>query len=122
MKVLKSRLYDLKLKENLAAMDKLGGEKKEIGFGSQIRSYVMQPYQMVKDLRSRTHRDVQGSSTANRSVLRPTDGTAAARSASRNRTRHEYPPRFRAATRTPLRHQNPQVRSGASTRRTTPAW
>ena len=53
MKVLKSRLYDLKLKEQQAAMDKLGGEKKEIGFGSQIRSYVMQPYQMVKDLRSR---------------------------------------------------------------------
>src|SRR5215208_6488651 len=41
MKVLKSRLYDLKLKEQQAAMDKLGGEKKEIGFGSQIRSYVM---------------------------------------------------------------------------------
>jgi peptide chain release factor 2 len=52
MKVLKSRLYDLKLKEQQAAMDKLGGEKKEIGFGSQIRSYVMQPYQMVKDLRT----------------------------------------------------------------------
>jgi peptide chain release factor 2 len=61
MKVLKSRLYDLKLKEQQAAMDKLGGEKKEIGFGSQIRSYVMQPYQMVKDLRSRhTTGDVQG--------------------------------------------------------------
>jgi len=61
MKVLKARLYDLKLKEQQAAMDKLGGEKKEIGFGSQIRSYVMQPYQMVKDLRSRyTTGDVQG--------------------------------------------------------------
>ena len=53
MKVLKARLYDLKLKEQQAAMDKLGGEKKDIAFGSQIRSYVMQPYQMVKDLRSR---------------------------------------------------------------------
>ena len=61
MKVLRARLYDLKLKEQLAAMDKLGGEKKEIGFGSQIRSYVMQPYQMVKDLRSRfTTGDVEG--------------------------------------------------------------
>ena len=61
MKVLKARLYDLKLKEQQAAMDKLGGEKKEIGFGSQIRSYVMQPYQMVKDLRSRhTTGDVAG--------------------------------------------------------------
>jgi len=61
MKVLKSRLYDLKLKEQQAAMDKLGGEKKDIAFGSQIRSYVMQPYQMVKDLRSRyTTSDVEG--------------------------------------------------------------
>jgi peptide chain release factor 2 len=53
MKVLRARLYDLKLKEQQAALDKLGGEKKEIAFGSQIRSYVLQPYQMVKDLRSR---------------------------------------------------------------------
>jgi peptide chain release factor 2 len=61
MKVLKARLYDLKLKEQQAAMDKLGGEKKDIAFGSQIRSYVMQPYQMVKDLRSRyTTSDVEG--------------------------------------------------------------
>jgi peptide chain release factor 2 len=61
MKVLKARLYDLKLKEQQAAMDKLGGEKKDIAFGSQIRSYVMQPYQMVKDLRSRyTTSDVDG--------------------------------------------------------------
>jgi peptide chain release factor 2 len=61
MKVLRARLYDLKLKEQQAVLDKLGGEKKEIGFGSQIRSYVMQPYQMVKDLRSRyTTGDVEG--------------------------------------------------------------
>ena len=61
MKVLKARLYDLKLKEQQAELDRLGGERKEIGFGSQIRSYVMQPYQMVKDLRSRhTTSDVQG--------------------------------------------------------------
>jgi len=53
MKVLKSRLYDLKLKEQQAKLDQIGGEKKAIGFGSQIRSYVLQPYQMVKDLRTR---------------------------------------------------------------------
>ena len=52
-KVLKSRLYDLKLKEQQARLDQIGGEKKAIGFGSQIRSYVLQPYQMVKDLRTR---------------------------------------------------------------------
>jgi peptide chain release factor 2 len=53
MKVLKARLYDLRLKEQQARMDQLGGEKKQIAFGSQIRSYVLQPYQMVKDLRTR---------------------------------------------------------------------
>jgi len=53
MKVLKSRLYDLRLKEQQAKMDQIGGEKKNIGFGSQIRSYVLQPYRMVKDLRTR---------------------------------------------------------------------
>jgi len=53
MKVLKSRLYDLRLKEQQARLEQLGGEKKQIAFGSQIRSYVLQPYQMVKDLRTR---------------------------------------------------------------------
>jgi peptide chain release factor 2 len=53
MKVLKARLYDLRLKEQQARLDQLGGEKKQIAFGSQIRSYVLQPYQMVKDLRTR---------------------------------------------------------------------
>ncbi len=53
MKVLKSRLYDLKLKEQQAALDKLGGEKKDIAFGSQIRSYVLHPYQMIKDHRTK---------------------------------------------------------------------
>jgi peptide chain release factor 2 len=45
-------LYDLKLKEQQAKLDQLGGEKKDIAFGSQIRSYVLHPYQMVKDHRT----------------------------------------------------------------------
>jgi peptide chain release factor 2 len=53
MKVLKSRLYDLKLREQQAKLDQLGGEKKDIAFGSQIRSYVLHPYQMVKDHRTK---------------------------------------------------------------------
>jgi peptide chain release factor 2 len=53
MKVLKSRLYDLKLKEQQAKMEQLGGEKKDIAFGSQIRSYVLHPYQLVKDHRTK---------------------------------------------------------------------
>jgi peptide chain release factor 2 len=53
MKVLKARLYDLRLKEQQARMDQLGGEKKDIAFGSQIRSYVLQPYQLVKDHRTK---------------------------------------------------------------------
>jgi peptide chain release factor 2 len=53
MRVLKSRLFDLKLKEQQAKMDQITGAKKEIGFGSQIRSYVLQPYQMIKDHRTR---------------------------------------------------------------------
>ncbi len=53
MRVLKARLYDLKLKEQQAKLDQLGGEKKDIAFGSQIRSYVLHPYQMVKDHRTK---------------------------------------------------------------------
>ena len=53
MKVLRARLYDLKLKEQQEKLDKIGGEKKEIAFGSQIRSYVLHPYQMVKDHRTK---------------------------------------------------------------------
>ncbi len=53
LKVLKARLYDLRLKEQQVRLDKLGGEKKDIAFGHQIRSYVLQPYQMVKDHRTK---------------------------------------------------------------------
>ena len=53
MKVLRSRLFDLKTKEQQARLDQLGGEKRDIAFGSQIRSYVLHPYQMVKDHRTK---------------------------------------------------------------------
>jgi peptide chain release factor 2 len=53
MRVLKARLYDLKTKENQAKLEQIGGAKKEIAFGSQIRSYVLHPYQLVKDHRTK---------------------------------------------------------------------
>ena len=52
LNVLKARLYEKRQDEQRAEMDKFYGEKGEIGFGAQIRSYVLQPYQMVKDLRT----------------------------------------------------------------------
>ena len=52
MKILKSRLYEKLEDEKRAEMDKFYGEKGEIAWGNQIRSYVFQPYQMVKDLRT----------------------------------------------------------------------
>ena len=52
MKLLKARLYQLEVEKRKEEQTKLEGEKKEIGFGSQIRSYVLQPYQMIKDLRT----------------------------------------------------------------------
>jgi peptide chain release factor 2 len=52
MSVLKARLYEKRQDEQRAEMDRFYGEKGEIGWGSQIRSYVLQPYQMVKDLRT----------------------------------------------------------------------
>jgi len=53
MKVLKARLYDLKLKEQQAKLEQIGGAKQQIAFGSQIRSYVLHPYQLVKDHRTK---------------------------------------------------------------------
>ena len=53
MKVLKSRLFDLRMREQQAKLEQLGGEKKDIAFGHQIRSYVLHPYQMVKDHRTK---------------------------------------------------------------------
>ena len=53
MKVLRAKLYDLKQKEQQAKLEQIGGAKKDIAFGSQIRSYVLQPYQMIKDHRTK---------------------------------------------------------------------
>jgi len=53
MRVLRARLYDLRMKAQQEKLAQLGGEKKEIAFGSQIRSYVLHPYQMVKDHRTK---------------------------------------------------------------------
>ncbi len=52
MKVLKARLYELEMAKREEELDKLKGPKKDISWGSQIRSYVLQPYRMVKDLRT----------------------------------------------------------------------
>ena len=52
MKILRSRLYDLEMKKQKEKLDAFSKNKKEIGFGSQIRSYVLHPYRMVKDHRT----------------------------------------------------------------------
>ena len=52
MKLLKAKLYELELSKKREELDKIAGERRKIDFGSQIRSYVMQPYQLVKDLRT----------------------------------------------------------------------
>ncbi len=52
MKVLKAKLFEMKKKEQEDKLDKIAGEKKDIAWGSQIRSYVFQPYQLVKDHRT----------------------------------------------------------------------
>lgn len=51
MQILKARLYELELQKREDTLDEIRGPKTEIGFGNQIRSYVLYPYQMVKDLR-----------------------------------------------------------------------
>jgi peptide chain release factor 2 len=52
MQMLKAKLYLLKQQEQAEKMSGIRGEVKDIGFGNQIRSYVMQPYTMVKDHRT----------------------------------------------------------------------
>ena len=50
--ILRSKLYELEREKREAEIDELRGPKRSIGFGNQIRSYVLYPYQMVKDLRT----------------------------------------------------------------------
>src|SRR5918995_442743 len=52
MAMLKAKLADLERQRREAELDEIRGDQQRVGFGSQIRSYVLQPYQMVKDLRS----------------------------------------------------------------------
>ena len=52
MRILRSQLYELELRKKMEEMAKIEGQKKKIEWGSQIRSYVMHPYKMVKDLRT----------------------------------------------------------------------
>lgn len=52
MEVLRSRLYEYEERERRKEIEKLRGERKEISFGSQIRSYVLHPYTLVKDHRT----------------------------------------------------------------------
>lgn len=52
MKILRARVYEKTLDDKRAEMERFYGEKGDIGWGNQIRSYVFQPYQMVKDLRT----------------------------------------------------------------------
>lgn len=61
LRILKSHLYDLELKKRQEKQTELEGQKKKIEWGSQIRSYVLHPYRMVKDLRTNYETsDIQG--------------------------------------------------------------
>ena len=61
LRILKSHLYDMELKKRQEKQAELEGQKKKIEWGSQIRSYVLHPYKMVKDLRTNYETsDVQG--------------------------------------------------------------
>ncbi len=53
MKVLKSRLFEMEIEKKQAATNKLAESKRDISFGSQIRNYVMHPYRLVKDVRTK---------------------------------------------------------------------
>ena len=52
LKMLKAKLYQMEKEQINSKVQEIAGTKKDIGFGNQIRSYVLQPYQMIKDLRT----------------------------------------------------------------------
>jgi len=56
MKVLRSRLFEIELSKKRAASDRLAESKRDISFGSQIRNYVLHPYRLVKDVRTKVER------------------------------------------------------------------
>jgi len=61
MRVLKSRLYELELEKKRAETNRLAEAKRDISFGSQIRNYVLHPYRLVKDVRTKHEKsDVDG--------------------------------------------------------------
>lgn len=60
MKLLRAKLYEKEMSERTSKIQQMGGEKKEITWGSQIRNYVFQPYTLVKDTRTKYERgDIQ---------------------------------------------------------------
>ena len=52
MRILKSQLYELELRDRKEKQEEIEGQKKKIEWGSQIRNYVLHPYKMVKDIRT----------------------------------------------------------------------
>ena len=52
MKALRARLFDMEMKKRQESIQEAHDSKTDIGWGHQIRSYVLQPYQLVKDLRT----------------------------------------------------------------------
>ena len=52
MRILKSQLYELELRKRREEQSKIEGEKKKIEWGSQIRSYTLHPYKLIKDVRT----------------------------------------------------------------------